>query len=167
MTQCAAVMTNRSSMSAPPQKNSPSSAMATCHVCSPMAASLPPMILRFSPPPPAPPPPPPPPSRNSGRCSLVGVRRWWPPPPPPRTLNGAERLHRPGTVAVRSSNDRCCLRSRRLSIGPWPSQWPVPDEGVRCGDGGSSKRSSRNGRSMDDIPQSGDSETRTGRVRLG
>jgi hypothetical protein len=37
----------------------------------------------------------------------------------------------------------------------------VPDDGVRCGDGGSSKRPSFNGCSMDDLPQSGDSETRT------
>lgn len=48
MRQWAAVMTNRSAISAPPQKNSPFSAIATCQVCSPNSASVPPMILRLS-----------------------------------------------------------------------------------------------------------------------
>lgn len=49
MTQWAAVMTNRSAISAPPQKNTPSKAMATCQVCSPTSASSLPIILRLSP----------------------------------------------------------------------------------------------------------------------
>jgi len=47
MTQWAAVMTNRSAISAPPQKNTPSRATATCHVYSPTLASSPPTILRL------------------------------------------------------------------------------------------------------------------------
>lgn len=156
MTQWAAVITNRSAISAPPQKNNPSIAMATCHVCSPTIESSPPTILRLLWPLPRS-------SRNSRRriTSRPVAVQWsrpldgagWPPhhfttsfPPPPP----------PPPTTVERFLSLCC---RPFDLLPSPlafTQRPEPDDGVKCG-GVSLPKLSSCGEPTDDRPQSGDS----------
>lgn len=138
MTQCAAVMTNRSEISAPPQKNSPFRATAACHVCSPTSASAPPMILRL----------------------------WWPPSPASVAVSSAScRRRNEDNVGVagrshhhhRDAERRLLSRCRRsgpsssqrpdAGRGPSSSSWPTGawDDGAADDDDGR--------------PQSGVSET--------
>lgn len=144
MTQWAAVMTNRSAISAPPQKNTPSNAMATCQVCSPTSASSLPMILRLSP------------SPNSSRHSRSpAVPKWR----PDRLSHGCCRT---SCTPPRAAADRRRSRCRRLisltPLPPLPPQRPDSNVGFRCGDW-SSKWSSFIFCRTDVRPQSGDSET--------
>lgn len=100
-------MTNRSEISAPPQKNSPSNATAACQVCSPTSESVPPIILRLTPPSPTSS------SRNSRRTSTWCLVR--------QTCGL--------TVACVASRSTL---ARRLNL--WPSQLPDPDDDeVICG----------------------------------
>jgi len=150
MTQWAAVMTKRSAISAPPQKNTPSKAMATCQVCSPTSASSLPIILRLSP------------SLDSSRLtvcsrSLVDPKRC------------SDGLIRHG-CKVSCMPSRTEDRRRRLWLIPsslllplsplplLPPQRPDSSEGIRCGDW-SPELSSFICRT-DLRPQSGDSETK-------
>lgn len=129
ITQWAAVMTNRSAISAPPQKNTPSRAMATCQVCSPMSASSLPMILRLSP------------STSSS--------------PANRNRTGSERLRHDRVTADRRKI-RCRLLF--AFPAPSPRQRPNSNDGVRRADGSLELWSSFIFRTEDVIPQSGDSE---------
>jgi len=149
MTQWAAVMTNRSAISAPPQKNTPSRAMATCQVCSPMYASSLPMILRLSP------------SMSSSRltvCSRSLTDPNW--PPDWLIRNGCDTSCTPPRIAERRMS-RCrwtiVLPSFSLALSPLPplpAQRPDSNDGVRW-----LKLSSFICRT-DVRPQSGDSETK-------
>lgn len=159
MTQWAAVMTNRSAISAPPQKNTPSRAMATCQVCSPIYTSLPPMILRLSS------------SLNSSRRTVwsrsLADPKWPPdmlirhgcetPCSPPRTAE--RRMSRcRWPIALPSSSPPLLILPPLSPLLSLPLQRPNSNDGVRCCDW-SLKLSSFICRT-DVRPQSGDSETK-------
>lgn len=158
MTQWAAVMTNRSVISAPPQKNTPSRAMATCQVCSPMYVSSLPMILRLSP------------SLNSSRSTVCSPSLADPKWSPDRLIRPFCKTpcSPPRTAERRMSRCRWLIALPPLlslsPLPPLPPQRPDSNDGVRCG-AWSLKLSSFICRT-DGRPQSGDSETKERRRRL-
>jgi len=143
-------MTNRSAISAPPQKNTRSRAMATCQVCSPIYASSLPMILRLLP------------SVNSSLRTMCSRSLTDPKWPSDRLIrHGCKTSYPPPRIAERRMS-RCrwiiALPSFSPLLSPLPLQRPDSDDGVRCDDCWL-KLSSFICRT-DVRPQSGDSETK-------